>query len=98
MKHRSITGLAGLMTAALFSSAVVAGDAEKGHSQFQMLDQDQDGAISAMEAESSPELQSQWMQLDGDGSGTIDQAEFSAFEEMQSESSDAGMTEDKSSQ
>ncbi|RRQ21498.1 EH domain-containing protein [Thiohalobacter thiocyanaticus] len=71
-------------------SAFAAGSAIAGEQQdelFKMLDTNQDGYISAEEAQAHGDLTSQWNSVDQNSDGQIDQSEFSAFEiESDSES------------
>lgn len=72
-------------------SAFAAGSAIAGEKQqgelFKMLDTNQDGYISAEEAQAHGDLTSQWNSVDQNSDGQIDQSEFSAFEiESDSES------------
>lgn len=64
-------------------SAFAAGSAIAGEQQgemFKQLDTDQDGYISAEEAEAHGDLTSQWNSVDKNSDGQVDQSEFSAFE------------------
>ncbi|HSH29693.1 MAG TPA: hypothetical protein VK971_07285 [Thiohalobacter sp.] len=62
---------------AFASGSVLAGEQA---GKFKMLDADQDGYISAEEAQANPALSSQWQSVDQDGNNQVDQSEFSAFE------------------
>lgn len=68
-------GLSSLLLVATFSFAE--GDQAK---DFDALDKNQDGVLSAAEASNSSELSNNWTNIDADGSGAIDRVEFSAFE------------------
>lgn len=60
---------------------------EKQDEMFKQLDTDQDGYISAEEAQAHGDLTSQWDSVDQNSDGQVDQSEFSAFEvESDSES------------
>ncbi|BAZ93137.1 uncharacterized protein FOKN1_0735 [Thiohalobacter thiocyanaticus] len=48
--------------------------------KFKQLDANQDGYISAEEAQASQALSSQWQSVDQDGNNQVDESEFSAFE------------------
>ncbi len=52
---------------------------------FSQLDADGNGALTANEAENSPELASQWKEYDENEDGRLNRAEFSAFEKTQLE-------------
>jgi Ca2+-binding EF-hand superfamily protein len=75
MTFNKIFGLSGLM---LVASLAFAEGEQAG--EFDVLDKNQDGVLSAAEASNSSELSTQWTNIDADGSGSIDRAEFSAFE------------------
>lgn len=68
-----------LMTclSALTAGAAIAGEQD---ARFKMLDANQDGYISAQEAQAHKGLTKQWGMLDQDSDNQLDQAEFSAFE------------------
>ena len=55
----------------------------KPDASFQVLDQNKDGKLTAVEVKSNVELSRRWTEVDKDDNGAIDQAEFSAFEAMQ---------------
>ncbi len=75
-----------LFASLLLGTTVFAG--EQASTQFQQLDENQDGSLSAVEASSDTELSSAWSQVDKDGNGAIDSSEFSAFEMMNEKSGD----------
>ncbi len=52
---------------------------------FSQLDTDGNGALTANEAENSPELASQWKEYDENEDGRLNRAEFSAFEKTRLE-------------
>ena len=58
------------------SSVAWAADAEA----YKMADADQDGMISATEAEAVPGLVDQWTVIDANQDGQVDEAEFAQFE------------------
>ncbi len=58
------------------SSMAFAADAEA----YKMADTDQDGMISATEAEAVPGLVDQWAEIDVNQDGQVDEAEFAQFE------------------
>ncbi|MDJ0806315.1 MAG: EF-hand domain-containing protein [Gammaproteobacteria bacterium] len=67
-----------VMAAGFFTAAMA------GENQFNKLDADADGYISAEEAAAHEALQKGWQATDANMDGQIDAAEFSAFE-MQGE-------------
>jgi hypothetical protein len=75
MITKTFFGLSGLLLIATF--AVADGKQAK---DFDKLDKNQDGVLSAAEASGSADLSTRWTNADMDGSGSIDRAEFSAFE------------------
>ncbi len=48
--------------------------------EFSQLDADGNGALTATEAQQSPELSSNWKEYDKNEDGQLNRAEFSAFE------------------
>ncbi len=81
MKKRYQAMMLGMFGSLLLSTAVFAADVET--PDFNALDVNQDGTLSATEAAASPELSQNWSDIDKDENGAIDEAEFSAFESMQ---------------
>lgn len=77
MKKRTTIKTAMALAAAGFLTAAVAGE-----DTFIKLDANQDGYISAQEAEADAALQQSWETTDANQDGQIDAAEFSAFEAM----------------
>jgi Ca2+-binding EF-hand superfamily protein len=70
-----------LSAAALLSGALLQPVyAEEAMSGFAALDTDNNGAISAEEAQANETLSSSWTSLDANLDGQIDEAEFSAME------------------
>ena len=63
------------LVAAGFLSTAIAGE-----NQFNKLDADADGYISAEEAAAHEGLQQGWTATDANADGKVDAAEFSAFE------------------
>ncbi|WP_260293123.1 hypothetical protein [Sedimenticola hydrogenitrophicus] len=88
MKTTTLAKILGFSLATLFSAATIA--AEMDAVQFESLDQNQDGQLTAEEAARDTALNENWTAVDKDGSGTIDKAEFSAFESMLKEGGEAG--------
>jgi hypothetical protein len=80
MKTTTLVKILGFSMATLFSAATFA--AEMDTVQFESLDQNQDGQLTAEEAARDPAVSENWTTIDKDGSGTVDKAEFSAFETM----------------
>ena len=75
--------------AALSTTGAFAGDPAK---RFQKLDTNEDGQISAQEAEGHKGLNKQWGMLDRDNNDLLDQSEFSAFEYGQASEEPMGET------
>ncbi|KEA63023.1 hypothetical protein ADIMK_2547 [Marinobacterium lacunae] len=78
MKKLNFVAAAGLATSMMVSGLAFAAETET--STFDVLDQNQDGQLSAEEVSSHPQLSENLSVVDADKSGTIDRAEFSAFE------------------
>jgi Ca2+-binding EF-hand superfamily protein len=71
-----------LLLAMVSSSCVYAGEPNQ-KDQFQIMDRNNDGAITLQEATGSIELLKNWVYVDHNVNGQIEMSEFSAFEEMQ---------------
>ncbi len=78
MKTSTLMKLLGFSVITLFSAATFAADMDT--VQFESLDQNQDGQLTAEEASRDSALSENWTSVDKDGNGSIDKAEFSAFE------------------
>lgn len=80
MKTSTLIKLLGI---ALFTMTFAASHAADMNTvQFEALDQNQDGQLTAEEAARDATLSENWTTVDKDANGAIDQAEFSAFESM----------------
>lgn len=84
MKTTTLAKLLGFSLATLFTSATIAADMDT--VQFESLDQNQDGQLTAEEASRDATLSENWTAVDKDANGAIDKSEFSAFESMLKES------------
>jgi len=62
--------------AIMVSSAVYAAD----DNNFKMLDTDNSGTISEIEASALPALSAKWTKYDSNGNSELDEAEFARFE------------------
>lgn len=80
MKTSTLIKLLGFSVFTMLSAATYA--AEMNTVQFETLDQNQDGQLTAEEAAQDVTLSENWTAVDKDANGAIDQAEFSAFESM----------------
>ncbi|WP_428625442.1 hypothetical protein [Sedimenticola sp.] len=83
MKTTTLAKLFGL-SVMMSSAALLAADMNA--VQFDALDQNQDGQLTASEASRDAKLSENWTEVDKDANGAIDRAEFSAFESMQGKS------------
>jgi len=85
MKRATMIKLLSLTMFTLFSATTYAGNMDT--AQFETLDQNQDGQLTAEEAAKDMTLSENWTSIDTNANGAIDQAEFSAFESMQMQES-----------
>ncbi|GGB81160.1 hypothetical protein GCM10011352_03600 [Marinobacterium zhoushanense] len=94
MKKLSLAAVIGFSTSMLVSGLALAGDAKM--SQFDALDQNKDGQLSAEEVSVNEELSGKWSTIDADENGTIDRIEFSAFEPVPEQATEKAPTEEGS--
>lgn len=80
MKTKILAQLIGLSFIMMSAGAALAAGMDT--AEFDALDQNQDGQLSAEEVSQNPTLSEKWTEIDADASGTIDRSEFSAFESM----------------
>ncbi|MCW8902135.1 MULTISPECIES: hypothetical protein [Sedimenticola] len=80
MKTSTLVKLLGFSVITMLSAATYAADMNT--VQFESLDQNQDGQLTAEEAARDATVSENWTTIDKDANGAIDQAEFSAFESM----------------
>jgi len=82
MKAMSVMGLAvlGLMAGAVGASEM---QGKEGKSDFDKLDTDRDGSLSAFEVQADMKLLERFTELDKNGDGKLSKEEFAAYKKAQ---------------